>query len=95
MMNTHMEVGRGSTRGRRRGPARPAIHMVASAAGALPLTWDGSMGALVQPGIFTSEDGSANSSVENRRKAITWEGPRAADNMAGTPEPQVNTLKTK
>ncbi len=89
MLNNHMEVGRGSTRGRRRGPAGPAVHRLMGTAGALALTWEGSMGALVRPDFFASEEGSTDSFVADMRRAITWESPLAADNPTGTPEPQV------
>ncbi len=93
MLNSHMEVGRGSTRGRRRGPAGPAVHRVTGVAGTLALTWEGSMGNLVRPGFFDVEEGSTDSFVADMRRAITWEGPPAAKIPAGTPEPQVNTQK--
>ena len=90
MLNNYMEVGRGSTRGRRRGPAGPAVHRGTGVAGTLALTWEGSMGALVRPDFFASEEGSTNAFVADIRRAITWEGPPAVDKLAGTPEDQVN-----
>ena len=90
MLHNHMEVGRGSTRGRRRGQAGPAVRRGTGVAGTLALTWEGSLGDLVRPGYFDPEEGSTDSFVADMRRAITWEGSPAADKPTGTPEAQVN-----
>ncbi len=90
MLNNYMEVGRGSTRGRRRGLAGPAARGATGVAGTLAITWEGSMGDLVWPGHVDTEEESNNSFVTDLRRAITWEGPLEADKLDAIPEDQVN-----
>ncbi len=71
MSDSYMVVGRGSTRGRRRGPSGPAIRM--DVAVAMAITWEGPAGALEGPGNLTQEAEDPN---RRARRAITWEGPQ-------------------
>ncbi len=63
-MQCNMTVGRGSTRGRRRGPMGPALHLAMEHR--LALTWEGTWASREIP---VDPD-------NNMRRAITWEGVR-------------------
>ena len=90
MQNSYMEVGRGSTRGRRRGPMGPTASMDMERR--LAVTWEGSRGA-------SYSDTELTVAFEMvLRRAITWEGMQSsptqisADKPAKATEPKVGIV---
>ena len=84
MQNSYMEVGRGSTRGRRRGPMGPTASLDMERR--LAVTWEGNRGASHSDTEYTVAFEMVS------RRAITWEGVQSTPTQIAADKPAKATV---